>query len=64
VITRQAVITMTDLASMGSGALVMQWLRGQGINPKGDVWKERITRDGIEYMVYTERGEDERPEKT
>jgi len=52
-------IPLQDLAAMGSGFLVAQYLRGRGINPEGDI--RRLVENG--NMIYTEVLEDERPEE-
>ena len=56
--TRQVAIPMTDLAAMGSGFFLKQYLRGQGLNPDGKIIGTRATKDEVEYMVYTEQIED------
>jgi hypothetical protein len=57
---RQTTITMQDLAAMGSGFFIMQFLRVHGLNPEGNIQRSKETKDGVEYMVYTEILDQER----
>lgn len=57
--TRQLIITMDDLAMLGSGVMVMQFLRAHGLNPEGKI--ERYIDPSTNSMVYTERLDDEEP---
>ena len=53
----QVSITDEQMRTIGNGALLMQYLRGQGLNPEGEVKKERM----YGLTVYTEeRGEDDK----
>lgn len=60
---RQVAIEMQDLAAMGSGFFVKQYLRGHGLNPEGNIQRARQTKDEVEYMIYTEILDDERPKE-
>lgn len=52
----QAVITDEEMIKIGNGLLLMQYLRGQGLNPLGDIFREK--RKGV--TIYTERIQDEK----
>ena len=46
----QVVISDEVMSYIGNGAMLMQYLRGNGLNPLGDVFRERIG----DKTVYTE----------
>ena len=58
-ITRRAIIPFKKLTEIGNGFMVMQYLRGCGIDPYGRI--HRVIDKKNKVIVYTERrGKNER----
>jgi hypothetical protein len=53
----QVAIADEEMVKIRNGMLLMQYLRGHGLNPLGDIFREK--REGV--TIYTERIQDEKP---
>jgi len=53
----QTAIADAEMIKIGNGLLLMQYLKGQGLNPLGDIFREK--RKGV--TIYTERLNNEKP---